>query len=171
MNSSTQNKRKSIITGAALQLISLYGLPGLTVKNISALTGLSTPIIYNSVGGQDQIIIAILDHFKSRIENTFSQALANQNGSIDKIEAILKNHYRTLSDVPSFVTLIFSDELYDKSDELKKKMDELIALNNSVILGLIMEGQKSGEIRTDMDSQHLSAITLASFRKIMKQLQ
>jgi AcrR family transcriptional regulator len=171
MNLSTQDRRKSIITRAALQLISLYGLPGLTVTNISALTGLSTRSIYSSVGGRDQIILAILDHFKSRIENTFSQSLANQNGSVDKIEAILKSHYRTLTDVPPFITILFSDELYEKSDDLRKKMDELIALNNSVLSGLIKEGQKSGEVRSDKDSQYLATITLSSFRKTMKQLQ
>jgi AcrR family transcriptional regulator len=170
MKSSTQDRRKRIITGAALQLIALYGLPGLTVINISALTGLSTPVIYTSIGGRDMIIIAILDHFKSCIENTFSLALANQNGSVDKIEAILKSHYRTLTDVPPLITILFSDELYEKSDELRKKMDEIIALNNSVLKGLITEGQKRGEIRSDKDSQYLATITLSSFRKTMKQL-
>ena len=170
MTQSTQNRRKNIINSAALQLISLYGLPGLTVRNISALTGLSTNVIYSSIGGRDQIIIGILDHFKSRIEQTFSKVLLTQNGTMDKIESILKNHYRTLTDVPAFITIIFSEELYEKCDELRNKMDELIALNNRVLSSLIKEGQKNGEIRSDLDSQYLTAISLSSFRKIMKQL-
>lgn len=170
MSLSTQDRRKSIINSAALQLTSVYGLPGLTVRNISALTGLSASVIYSCIGGRDQIIIGILDHFKSRIEQTFSKVLSTQNGTMDKIESILKNHYRTLSDVPSFLSIIFSEELYEKSDKLRTKMDELIALNNRVLSSLIKEGQKNGEIRSDLDSQYLSAITLSSFRKIMKQL-
>lgn len=170
MSLSTQDPRKNIINGAALQLISLFGLPGLTVSNISTLTGLSNSIIYGSIGGRDQIISGILDHFKTRIEQTFSQVLFTQNGAMDKVEDILKNHYRTLTDVPAFITIIFSEALYEKSDELKNKMDELIALNNRLLSSLIIEGQKNGEIRSDLDSQYLTTITLSSFRKIMKQL-
>ncbi|MBE0662784.1 MAG: TetR/AcrR family transcriptional regulator [Bacteroidales bacterium] len=140
MSSVTQIRKPSIIISAALQLISLYGIPGLTVRNISALTGLSKSIIYKSIGGRDQIIITILDNFKSRIEENFTQLSSVENGAMDKIEIILKNHYRTLTDAPLFITIIFSDELYEKSDELRNKMDELIALNNRVLSSFIKEG-------------------------------
>ena len=81
------DRQKEIIE-ASLEIIYRQGIQGLTIKNLSKSIGISEPAIYRHYDSKIDILLAILDHFKSNGEQLFKIVSDNSDLAIQKIEKI-----------------------------------------------------------------------------------
>lgn len=163
-----QTERQKEIIEAALDLINKKGIQGLTIKNLSKKIGFSEPAIYRHYDNKIQILLAILDYFKLNSEKTFVNELKGNYKAIDKIDHIFSKHYKTFSENPSLVSVLFSEEIFRGEPELMKKINEIIEKNGNILTQIIDEGQKNHEIRTDIDANHFAVIIMGSLRLFIK---
>ena len=166
-----KTERQIEITKVALELISEKGIQGLTIKNLAKKIGISEPAIYRHYDSKTDILIAVLDLFKQNTEQLFEKELNNEGKAIDKIEHLFTNHFTTLSTTPSLVSVIFSEEIFRNEPVLIDKIAEVIGKNDKILTTIIVKGQKTGEIRTDIEAKYLSIIIIGTLRLFVKKWQ
>ena len=166
-----QTERQKEIVEVALELITKKGIQGLTMKNIAKKIGITEPAIYRHYDNKIHILIAILDFFISNIEQIFKKELYNDSKAIDKIEHLFINHFTAFSATPSLVSVIFSEEIFRNEPVLIEKISEIIDKNDKILKKIIINGQKNGEIRTDIEAKYLSTIIMGTLRLFVKKWQ
>ncbi len=163
--------RQKEIINVSLELLSDYGIQGLTIKNLSKKIGISEPAIYRHFDNKVEILSALLNFFRQNNECFFEKEVEEAIPAPDKIENILMNHFRVFTENPSLVTVIFAEELFRNEAALSDKVTSIMEYNSSVIKTILDEGQAAGTIRKDIPSEHLILIVLGTLRLFVKKWQ
>ncbi len=163
-----KTERQQEIIDMALELINEKGIQGMTIKNLSKKIGITEPAIYRHYDSKTDILIAIIDSFRENTENILENELNNNSSAIEKIEHLFTRHFAAFSAKPSLISVIFSEEIFRNEAVLVKKIYELNEKNDLMFISIISEGQKNGEIRTDIPAQHLSTIVMGTLRLFVK---
>jgi AcrR family transcriptional regulator len=162
------SKRQNEIVEKSILLISEAGIQGLTIKNLSKKLHISEPAIYRHFSSKTEILITILDSFKNFAEN-FSRNIKNSNlNSLQKIRLLFTQLFSNFSTTPPLVSVIFSEEIFKNDELFLKKISAIMRLNQSTIEHIISEGQKKGEIRSDVSCDALAIIIMGTIRVLVK---
>ncbi|MDK2976747.1 MAG: TetR/AcrR family transcriptional regulator, fatty acid metabolism regulator protein [Candidatus Marinimicrobia bacterium] len=163
--------RQKEIIHVSLELLSEYGIQGLTMKNLSKRIGISEPAIYRHFDNKVEILSALLDFFRHNNECFFEKEVDESIPAPDKIENILMNHFRVFTENPSLVTVIFAEELFRNEAALSDKVISIMEYNSSVIKTILDDGQAAGTIRKDIPAEHLILMILGALRLFVKKWQ
>ena len=166
-----QTKRQKEIIVVALELISEKGIQGLTIKNLAKKIGITEPAIYRHYDNKIDILIAILNLMKSNTEQIFNKELSSDNKAIEKIEQLFTKQFASFSATPSLVSVVFSEEIFRNEPILIDKISGIINNNYKTLTTIITDGQKNGELRTDIEANHFSTIIMGSLRLFVKKWQ
>lgn len=164
-----QTERQTQIMESALGLIAEKGIQGLTIKNLSKKIGISEPAIYRHFKNKSSILLTILNNFKQMAALMSQMILTFDGTAFEKIEFIFSKIVQLFIESPSYVSVIFSEEIFKNDIELKNKIVEVLDQNEQTIEIIIRAGQENGDIRTDIDSKNLALIVMGSLRFLVKQ--
>ncbi|MGC8765380.1 MAG: TetR/AcrR family transcriptional regulator [Brevinematia bacterium] len=156
-------KRQEEIIKTSIRLIVEEGIDNFTTKNIAAKIGISEAALYRHFKSKDEIINSILDYFENIARDTLILA-KKFDSSIDRLKFIFKTRAETFVKNPGFVILILSEEIFPPDPLLTEKIKGIMLMNKENIESIIVEGQKRGEIRNDIESETLFYIIVGSFR-------
>ncbi len=168
MNTEISDRQQEIIN-ISLELIAERGIQGLTIKNLAKKIGFTESAVYRHFENKIQILVAILDFFKTKTHSFFTDELSTNDNSMAKIERLFLNHFKTFSKSPSLVAVIFSEEIFRNETVLNEKVAEIMKKNATNLTNIIEQGQEQGDIRTDIKSSDLSIIIMGSLRMFVKQ--
>lgn len=166
-----KTERQLEIVETALELINELGIQGLTMKNISKKIGISEPAIYRHYENKVEILLAILDILKEKTAKIFESEQKANRTALEKIEDLFMQHFQNFSKNPALLSVIFSEEIFRNEPLLIKKIIEVIEKNGAILKDIIRQGQKDGEIRNDIDVNHLAIMVMGSLRLYVKQWQ
>ena len=164
------NRQKQIIN-VSLELIAESGIQGLTIKNLAKKIGFSESAIYRHYTCKIQILIAILNYFKENRERLYADELNSNETAISKINHLLLNQYQFFTQSPSIVAVIFSEEFFRNEKILAEKVLDIFNNNFNVLFQIIKAGQEKGELRNDVEAEHLVNIILGTLRLFVKKWQ
>jgi len=160
--------RQQEIIEATIKLISEKGIQGFTTKNLSAEIGISEPAIYRHFTGKTEILHTMLEQFQVSLSENLMQIVKSDFKAIEKINAILNQLLTRFTENPSYVTVIFSDEIYSNEKTLADKISEIMETMNKLFEYIISQGQENKEIRKDVQSQHIVLMIKGSIRLLVK---
>ena len=162
-------ERQIEIINTSINIIDTKGIQGLTIKNLSKEIGISEPAIYRHFESKTDILLAILNNF-AEMSSFMNEAISEMEGtSISKIEFMFKKIIEIFAVEPAQVSVIFSEEIFKNEEILKEKIIEIMNKKESTIENLILEGQKKGELRNDIDNKTLALIIIGALRFRVKQ--
>jgi AcrR family transcriptional regulator len=164
-----QTERQTQIMESALELIAEKGIQGLTIKNLSKKIGISEPAIYRHFENKSSILLTILDNFKQMAAMLSAIIPTVGETAFDKISFIFSKITQLFIESPSYVSVIFSEEIFKNDLQLKNKITEVLDQNEQTIENIIITGQENGDIRTDISSKNLALIVMGSLRFLVKQ--
>ncbi len=164
-----QTERQTQIMESALGLIAEKGIQGLTIKNLSKKIGISEPAIYRHFDSKSSILLTILNNFKQMASMMSQMILTFDGTAFEKIEFIFSKIIQLFIESPSYVSVIFSEEIFKNDIELKNKIIEVLDQNEQTIESIIRSGQEKGDVRMDIDSKNLALIVMGSLRFLVKQ--
>ena len=164
-----QTERQTQIMESALGLIAEKGIQGLTIKNLSKKIGISEPAIYRHFENKSSILLTILNNFKQMASMMSQMILTFDGTAFEKIEFIFSKIIQLFIESPSYVSVIFSEEIFKNDIKLKNKIIEVLDQNEQTIEIIIRAGQKNGDVRADIDSKNLALIVMGSLRFLVKQ--
>ena len=163
------SSRQKEILDASIKLIARKGIQELTIKNLSALVGISEPAIYRHFESKIEILTALLTYFGDRSEEGFKQIAASDRTALRKLGSVFEHHFRYFTDNPPFSTVLFSEEIFRNDSMLSTKTFQIMQRAQNHVLRFITEGQKSGELRSLVPAEQLSVILTGSLRLLVTQ--
>jgi len=164
-----QTERQTQIMESALELIAEKGIQGLTIKNLSKKIGVSEPAIYRHFENKSAILVAILNNFKEMSSAMAGMIPAMEGTAFDKIGFMFSKVVELFMESPSYISVIFSEEVFKSDDVLKQKIVEVLKQNELTVEKIISNGQQNGNVRTDANSKYLALIVMGSLRFLIKQ--
>ncbi len=164
------DRQKQIIE-VSLELIAESGIQGLTIKNLAKRIGFSESAIYRHYENKIQILVAILNYFKENTERLFLSELNSEGDAISKIYHLFLNQFKIFTNSPSLVAVIFSEELFRNESMLVERVSEIMNNSFNVLTQIIKSGQENGELRSDVEAEHLAVVVMGSLRLFVKQWQ
>jgi AcrR family transcriptional regulator len=162
------SERQQQIIGESIILIDEKGIQGLTIKNLSKAIGISEPGIYRHFNSKTDILLAILDSFKE-MAIMLSEIMQSFEGTaVEKISFMFSKMIEIFMETPSFVSVIFSEEIFKNEDVLKDRILEIVNVHAQTIEGMISKGQLEKNVREDLDAKSLALIAMGSLRLLVK---
>lgn len=163
--------RQKEIIDVSLTLIAESGIQGLTIKNLAKKIGFSESAIYRHYENKIQILVAILDFFKENTEKLFLTEKNAQTDTLTKIDHLFINQFTIFTASPSYVAVIFSEDIFRNETILIEKVAEIMNTNMNTLISILTAGQENGEIRSDIEATHLAIIIMGSLRLFVKKWQ
>jgi len=163
--------RQQQIIDVSLELISENGIQGLTIKNLAKKIGFSESAIYRHYENKIEILVAILNYFKENTERIFVSELKSDEDTITKIQNLFINQFRIFTKSPSFLAVIFSEELFRNETILSERVAEIMNNNLDTLTQIIRVGQKKDELRNDIEASHLALVVMGALRLFVKKWQ
>ncbi len=164
-----QTERQTQIMESALELIAEKGIQGLTIKNLAKKIGVSEPAIYRHYENKSAILIAILNNFKEMSSMMAGMIPSMEGTAFDKIGFMFSKVVDLFMESPSYISVIFSEEVFKNDKVLKNKIVEVLKQNELTVEEIIRAGQQQGDVRGDADSRYLALIVMGSLRFLVKQ--
>jgi len=162
-------ERQIEIINKSIDIIANKGIQGLTIKNLSKEIGISEPAIYRHFESKTDILLAILHNFQE-MSSFMNEVIKDiDDTAIGKIEFLFTKIIEIFSEEPSQISVVFSEEIFKNEDILKEKIVEIMDLKEKVVEDIILEGQKKGEVRNDIDNRTLALIVIGALRFRVKQ--
>jgi AcrR family transcriptional regulator len=161
--------RQSQIINAAIKLIAEQGIQNLTIKNLSALVGISDAALYRHFANKDEIVLAMLSSFESISNFVLTETEKEGMSSLDKIRKFLFDRYERFSENPRAARVMFSEEVFKNDERYTKKMLSIMHQHGETMRNIIAEGQSKGEIRNDIPARELFMIIFGSMRLLVTQ--
>ncbi|WP_372649575.1 TetR/AcrR family transcriptional regulator [Draconibacterium sp.] len=163
--------RQQQIIDVSLELISENGIQGLTIKNLAKKIGFSESAIYRHYENKIEILVAILNYFKENTEHIFVTELKSDEDTLTKIQNLFINQFRIFTKSPSFLAVIFSEELFRNETILSERVAEIMNNNLDTLTQIIRVGQKKDELRNDIEASHLALVVMGALRLFVKKWQ
>lgn len=165
------SERQQEIIEATVELINNKGIQGFTIKNIAKIVGVSEPAIYRHFDSKTAILVTLLDLLKANSSQIYGNKLDLEGSVVLRIEKIFENHFQTFTKMPSLSSVVFSEELFRNDKSLTEKISEIIDFNSKIFLDIIVEGQKRGELRNDVEATYMVTMLMGSLRLFVKKWQ
>jgi len=160
----TLSKRQSEIIDAAIKLIGEGGIQALTIKNLSAEIGVAEAAIYRHFKSKIEVLSTLLDFLGHIIVSHYESVGVMKADSFTKINKMISGQLKLFAENPPYALVILSDGLYKNEKSLHDKIFQIMQKAKSTFINIIEEGQKSGEIRTDIASDQIAFVIMGSVR-------
>jgi AcrR family transcriptional regulator len=158
MNGFTRRKEQSKedIRKAAWQLFSQFGVEKVSIVDIAHKAGVSQATIYNNFGSKEKLAREFVTSVVDQLVNRVQEVLAPDRPYLEKVKAFIK----FLSDImsqerPSEAnsTVFTSSSDLQNDPEIKEIRDSAQEKMTNLLLGLVQEGKKQGQIQGELSEE------------------
>lgn len=162
-------KRQEEIIDISIGIIAEQGIQGLTIKNLSKKIGISEPAIYRHFDSKTEILLAILNNFSEMAFFLNDVMDSNTDTAANKIEFMFSRIIDIFKETPSYISVIFSEEVFKNEEVLKNKIVAILTKNENTVEKILKKGQENDEVRTDINYKNLALIVMGTLRFKIKQ--
>lgn len=161
-------RQKEIIEASARILMN-GGIKALTTKNLAQEMGFTEGAIYRHFKNKNDIIQLLVSYISEDIQKRLSKIFNESKPAEDNIKQIFKSQFQFFNKNPHFIVVITSEGIIDETEGIYKTIGKIIAYKSGLLTQIVELGKINGEFRTDIETQDLVHILLATFRlEIMK---
>jgi AcrR family transcriptional regulator len=157
------SERQKEIIDAAGRILTESGIGGLTTKKLAQEMGFSEAAIYRHFPSKEAITLGMLEFLRENMNNRLSSFDANL-GVEERFKAIFSSQFSFFTQYPHFVVAVFSDGLWEESDQINQAILALMETKMGFLLPLISEGQTKGIFKADVSAEQLVHLVLGAFR-------
>ena len=152
--------RQEQIIEAAMNLIASRGLKGLSMAALANRIGLVPSAIYRHFRSKNDIVDLILDFIQEKLLTNIRITCKGTSESMERLQRILKRHVETLRENRAIPRIIFTEEVFIGDPKRKTKVYGIVNKYLGGLNKIIRDGQKKGQIRSDMDSKTVALMFL-----------
>lgn len=164
------SERQQQIIDASIILIDRLGIQGFTIKNLSKEIGISEPAIYRHFDSKVAILSALLDSFKLKISNyhTLQTEASDTVTGEERLKHFFSMIFTFFSENPTFVSVIFAEEIFQNEKRLSEKVLEIQELNELAINKMMGQIPLSSKM-SGTPNDFLSMMFLGPVRLLVRQ--
>jgi TetR/AcrR family fatty acid metabolism transcriptional regulator len=142
-------KRERILD-AAVRVFAAEGFYNAKVSQIAAAAGVADGTIYLYFKNKDDLLIQLFEDRMEQVNATLRAALASETSATERLRRVVKLHLELIQQNPHMGEVI-TVELRQSAKFIKEYANPKFAEFLRLIAGAIVDGQTSGELRTDLD--------------------
>ncbi len=158
-------ERQIEIMEAATNRISKFGIQNLTIKTLAEDIGLSEPALYRHFKSKNEILLNLLEYFKTEMKNRIQSISFKSTETEDnKLRAIFNSQLQTFTNKPAIVSVIFAESIFHFDDSLSSKVSEIMEMMQEFVKANIDAGQKNGTYNKLIASSTLTTIIIGAMR-------
>ena len=147
--------RRDQIAQAALRIIAVKGVSGLTTAAIAKEAGISEANIYRHFRSKEEILSVTAEKvgegLKRNIESVFK--INPDYSPLMKLKRAFMQHLEYIEKNEGIPRLVFSDEMHTGRQDIREKLLQSITSYSAVLESLIKKGQKAGVIQKGLKSK------------------
>lgn len=152
--------RQEQIAQAAIDLVAAQGMKGLSVARVARRVGVVPSAIYRHYRGKDEMLDAVLDLIQQRLLANVKAVCAATPQPLDRLRLLLSEHVRLLRENKGIPRVVFSQELHNGHSTRKSRLYEIISEYLRQISQIVHQGQKQGQVRSDLPPETVSMMFL-----------
>lgn len=160
----TEERQKHIVE-QAIKIIHENGYSSLSIRELAQKVKISEAAIYRHFLNKEDIILGILKLF-SGFDKQLNQEIAILQNPLEKLRHFMLFHFRYLEKHVEMTSVIFSEDIFNQSEILKKKMQSIIQ-NRKKTLFDIVSALKLENSKSEMDVEEFVVIILGYIRLIV----
>lgn len=158
-------EKQSHIISTSIELIAEKSIQGFTIKNLAAKLKVTEGAIYRHFKSKTDILLGILKSFQKESDSILERACTSELPALEDIENIFIHHFNFFAKKPAVAAVIFSESIFEHSNELSKEVFKLLKTHEDALMCIITRGQLSGEIRNGaVSKEQLVRIIIGSIR-------
>lgn len=157
-------KRQIEIIEAATELINEGGIQRLTTKALAEKMKFSEPALYRHFKDKTAILSSVLHYFGYGLKAKMNELIENEERGIDKLQHIIEFQFAHFSKHPAIVMVIFAETSFQYEEKLSNSVHTILINKKQNIEHILLQGQKDGSIRRDIDAKDLATIFMGSMR-------
>ena len=166
----TFTDRQMEIINAAIDLIADNGIQKMTIKNLALKIGFAEGAIYRHFNSKMEILLGILTMFKDNKNSALSQMQSSTNtDALTKLQMLFQERFAHFNANPAIAAVIFSEEIFQNDKRLSKEVFRIMQESQDIVRSVIENGQKTGQMRTDISAKQLSLLITGALRLIVTQ--
>ncbi len=158
------DQTKERIVRAATRLIHSRGYKNTSLDDIFAESGVNKGSFYFHFSGKDELVNAVIDRFFGGIERRLVLLFGGEGTSLQKLSAYFEGLAYLMERSGCSGGCLLGNltlEVSDWHQEFRGHLSACFDRMNGLLTGVIAEGQRSGEVRTDRPAEELAAFVIA----------
>jgi TetR/AcrR family transcriptional regulator, fatty acid metabolism regulator protein len=142
-------KRERILD-AAVKVFAAEGFYNAKVSQIAQAAGVADGTIYLYFKSKDDLLIQLFEDRMERVNATLREALATTDSAAIRLKRVVRLHLE-LVEANRDMAEVISVELRQSSKFIREYANPKFAEFLRTIAGAVVEGQRAGELRSDID--------------------
>ena len=159
--------RQREIIEAALDIIAGQGIQRMTVKNLARAVGVSEPALYRHFKSKFNILLSILVQYRLDLEELFEKGAQSPRSPMDAVSSLYREMFQGFVRRPSLSLVIFSEDLFRYDRRLSQEVSATIEMTHDRVYGMLREGARSGEVRSDIPAKQLAWMVMGTMRLLV----
>ena len=164
-NNSKAHTRVRIINSAK-KLFSEQGYQKTTIVDISRQAGLSEAALYEYFHGKEDLLLTIPDLWVSELLKDLDEQLFGIQGAVNKLRKYLWWYLRRVEQAPLDAKIVYLF-LKTNANFLNTEVYANVKKFYSYLIDIFEEGQKNGEMRSDLDPRSARDIFIGTMDHII----
>lgn len=144
-----EGKRERILD-AAVKVFAAEGFYNAKVSQIAQAAGVADGTIYLYFKSKDDLLINLFEDRMERVNANLRDAISTASSAIDRLRRIVKLHLQLVEQNRDMAEVI-SVELRQSSKFIREYANPKFAEFLRTIAAAVVEGQRSGELRSNID--------------------
>ena len=140
------------IVNAFVSLLAQKEFSAITTAEIAKNAGVTEALIYKYFEDKRGLLHQVLKEYLDRYLVQFETDLKGIKGSLNKIRKLIWSHINVYSTNRVFAKMLFL-EVRNHPDYYKSETYELVRQESKILLDIIEEGVRNGDIRDDLPSK------------------
>lgn len=155
--------RQVEIQDAALEVIDLLGLPGLTMKAVATRLGLVPSALYRHYRNKEALLEAMVRRLDGQLGENLARAEAAPS-VLEGLEGLVARQAEMLERRPGMVRLVFGGYAFSAESARREQIRGLWARFREGLARLVERGRGRGELRADLDATAAALSIMAMFQ-------
>lgn len=143
--------RQEQIIDAAQKVIVKYGSEHVTVRRIAKEVGISEGAIYRHFKSKREILSLLIDNIEDALLGDKENSFPAGNSLTQTLDSMLSNSLSPIAQKRGVSFQVVAEIISLGDRRLNKKLSDVINKYIDRVKGLLAEGVKNGEIRSDVD--------------------
>ena len=156
-------ERRDEISRAALAIIDEQGTGALSIASVAHRVGIAPSALYRHYPDKAAMVEDMIDRLGAGVRANLARMTAESaDDAVEALSGFLNRHVQFVLENRGFPMLVFSDLVLQHPGR-RAGMTESLANFRSVVGGVLVEGQRQGRVRADVDPEAAALAFLGLF--------
>ncbi len=146
------NEKQLAIINSAEKLFALNGFDGASVRDIAHEACVNLAMISYYFGSKEKLMEAVFEQRTTKIRLKVENLIQDTSiGNLEKVNILIDDYVDKFIHQQEFHKIMLREQLIEKNTPIAALIHELKKKNMESIKKLVMDGQKSGEFKKNID--------------------